>query len=692
MRLPHLSEGFRRALMRGAVRGALLVLATAACADAADRLTFTKDIAPLVFSRCTSCHRAGEIAPFPLLTYRDVRQRLTQIREVTERRLMPPWKPLPGPHRFVDDRSLTADELQRLQAWIRDGAPEGEAKDLPPLPQYTTGWQLGPPDLVVTLPEPYTLRADGTDVFRSFVLPLETDRPRYVRAIEFHPGNARAVHHANMGVDHTRSSRRLDGADTELGYEGGMVPDAEYPPGYMLGWTPGQNARPSPDGMAWRLEPQSDFVVQLHMQPTGKPELVQPSLGVYFTDTPPRATPLGLRLGSQTIEIPAGAADYTISDQFVLPVDAELLAVQPHAHNLGRRVRGDVKRPDGSVETLLAIDDWDFRWQDVYRFVAPVRLPRGSTVSMTFTYDNSEGNPRNPSRPPMPVVWGQETINEMGDLWLQLVPVAPADFAQLSDAIRQKSLGDDIAAYTKVMRADPRNPLRHDALAMLQFRAGRIETAVAEYRESLRLNPDSAPTHYNLGLALSVARRYADAEAEFRSALAIDPKHAEAHNNLGAMMHISGRFDEAVVHYRQATELNPENAEAYSNLGRVLTARKEIAPAIAAFRASLRLKPDNVSALVGLAVVLAAAPSAADRSPSDALASAERAVALTSRREPSALDALATAHAARGDFLAAQSIAVEAMRVADSLGMQALWIDIRDRLRLYEQAQPFIIR
>lgn len=683
-------------VIAGRARRVALALATAVVAvvpgAAAEPLTFTRDIAPIVFARCAACHRAGEIAPFPLLTYRDVRQRLTQIKDVTERGVMPPWKPRPGSHPFLDDRSLTAVERERLLAWIGDGAPEGSAADLPAAPAFASGWQLGVPDLVVSLPAPYQLRADGPDLFRSFVLPVPTDRARYVRAIEFHPGNPRAVHHANMGVDRTRSSRRLDTADAAPGYEGGMVPDAEYPPGYMLGWTPGQNARPSPDGMAWRLEPQSDFVVQLHMQPTGKSEPVQPSVAFYFTDTPPRATPVGLRLGSQTIDIPPGDAAYTISDRFVLPVDADLLAVQPHAHNLGRRVTGTMTRPGGDVETLIAIDDWDFRWQDVYRYASPIRLPRGTTVSMTFVYDNSAANARNPFSPPRRVVWGQNTSDEMGDLWLQLVPARIEDLPALREAIQRKSLSDDIAAYTKVMRADPQNPLRHDALATLQLQAGRIETAVAEYRESLRLNPDSAPTHYNLGLALSMLRRYPEATTEFEAALAIDPRHAEAHNNLGAMLHVSGRFDEAVAHYREAIALNPENAEANSNLGRLLIVRREFPAAIRAFRDALRVRPDSVSALAGLALVLAAAPAAGDRAPAEALALAERAVSLTARQEPASLDALAAGYAALGNFVQAQAAATEAVQVAQRLGMAPFAGEIQGHLESYRQSQPLIFR
>src|SRR5438105_2732841 len=215
-------------------------------ASAQSRLTFTKDIAPIVWARCATCHRPGEIGPFSLITYDDVRRHATQIAAVTARRVMPPWKPAPGRGSFQNERRLSDAELDAIQTWIAAGAPEGEAADLPALPlplreaQRERAWQLGTPDLIVTMPAPYTLAADGTDVFRTFVIPIPVAAARYVRALEFHPGNARVVHHANLGVDRTRSSRRLDARDPEPGYSGGMERDARYPEGQLLGWTPGQ--------------------------------------------------------------------------------------------------------------------------------------------------------------------------------------------------------------------------------------------------------------------------------------------------------------------------------------------------------------------------------------------------------------------------------------------------------------------
>jgi tetratricopeptide (TPR) repeat protein len=669
---------------------AAVLLVIAASSARAQSLTFNKDIAPIVFARCAPCHRPGEVGPFTLLTFADVRQRASLIADVTARRVMPPWKPAPGGEAFLDTRALASDELEKIQAWIRQGAVEGDASDLPPAPAWSSGWQLGTPDVVVSMPQPYTLAASGADVFRTFVLPIPTTGARFVRAIEFRPGNARAVHHANLGVDRTRSSARLDLEDPEPGYSGGMVPDAGYPPGYMLGWTPGQRPRPSPDGMAWRLERGSDLVVQLHLQPTGKPEPVQVSAGFYFTDQPPVQSPVGLRLGSETIEIPAGQSRYVVTDSYVLPVDAELLAIQPHAHNLAREMEAVATLPDKSTRTLLSISDWDFRWQDVYRYVRAVSLPKGSTIRMRFTYDNSAANPRNPRQPPARVVWGQNTTDEMGDLWLQLVARNSADSAALSADVDRKRAAEDLAAYTKLLRQDPSNALRHDAVAMLYLQSGRAAEAAAEYRRSLELNPESAPAYYNLGLALSMQQQFEQAAAAFRDAVRLAPDYAEAHNNLGAMLHVFGRLDEAADHYRRAVTLRPDNAEAENNLARVLAQQGRQAEALDHFRRALALNGEHASALSGLAWIRATSPEPL-LDPTEALRLAERADTLTGHREPSVLDVLAAAYASAGRFDRAESTARLALQAANAAGLGNLAREIQDRLRLYERNQPFRI-
>jgi Flp pilus assembly protein TadD len=621
-----------------------------------------------------------------------VRQHLTQIADVTRRRVMPPWKPHTGHGEFIGARTLSDAQIQLIQEWTARGAPEGRRSDLPAPPTWKEGWQLGTPDLVVSMPAAYTLGGDGADVFRTFVIAVPTATPKYVRAIEFDPGNARAVHHANLGVDRTRSSRRLDAMDPEPGYVGGMVPDAAYPAGYMLGWTPGQQSRPSPEGMAWRLEPNSDVVVQLHMQPTGKAEAVRVSLGLFFTEQAPVRTPVALRLGSETIEIAPGDAQYEVKDRYVLPVDVDVLAIQPHAHNLARIMEADAILPDGGTRPLISIRDWDFRWQDVYRYVNPFVLPKGTTIAMRYVYDNSAANPRNPFQPPRRVVWGQNTMDEMGDLWIQVVPRTAADLTTLNADIRRKTHAEDLAAYSKLLEADPANPLRHDAVAMLHLQDGRTADAVAHFRESLRLNPDSAPTRYNLGLTLSMQRAFAEALGEFEHAVRLDPEYAEAHNNLGALLHLAGRLDDAGVHYRRASELRPENAEAHNNLGRLLTLQGKEADAVEPFRRALALQPDAPSPLVGLAWIRATAPDAGVRNPEEAVRLAERAAASSKRRDAAVLDTLAAAYAALGRFDQAMATAREAMQVAESAGMEALRVQIGERLKLYEQRTAYVTR
>lgn len=668
----------------------LVALLTTSPLGAAEPATFTKDIAPIVFQHCTPCHRPGEIGPFSLQTYRDVRQRMTLVGDSTKRRVMPPWKPELAPGLFMDDRSLTDQQIQRIQDWVAQGGPEGDPRDLPPAPTFVEGWQLGTPDVVVSMPQPYTLRPDGPDLFRTFVLPIPTTTGKYVRAIEFRAGNGRGVHHANIGVDRTRSSRRLDAADPEPGYVGGMVQDAAYPPGYMLGWTPGQQPRPSPDGMPWRLEADSDLVVQLHLQPTGKPEPVQVSVGFFFTDTPPTRTPLGLRLGSETIDIAPGEPAYEIRDSYVVPVDAQVLAVQPHAHNLGREMFAEALLPDGSERTLIAIRDWDFRWQDVYRYATPLVLPRGSMIRMRFTYDNSAANARNPFQPPRRIVWGQNTTDEMGDLWVQLVPLRTEDTGLLGADIARKTRIEDIAAYTRVLDSDPKNPLRYDAVAMLYLQDGRPQDAVTYFRESLRLNDDSAPTHYNLGIALSMLRQYPEATREYEAAVRIDPNHAEAHNNLGAMLHVAGRLDDAATHYRRALELRPENAEAHSNLGRLLTLQGKTADAAAQFEQALAVQPEAVSALTGLAWIRATSADAGLRRPGQAVAMAERARQLSRGQDPQAFDALAAGYGALGEFDKALQVIRAGIQTAEAAGQPLLAAEMRERMQLYEQHKPFI--
>jgi regulator of sirC expression with transglutaminase-like and TPR domain len=540
----------------------------------AQEVTFTKDVAPIVFNSCVSCHRSGGPAPFALTTYDEVRRRATQIAEVTKSRFMPPWKVEPGVGHFVGQDPLTGEQIAKLGAWAAAGAPQGQPAALPPLPRTPAGWLLGQPDLVVRPPRAYTLEAQPTDAFRIFAIRLPVTKRTYVRGIEFHPGNARVVHHANIRIDRTPATRLLDEADPLPGYDGLMPRSAEYPDGHFLGWTPGQVAPLVGPDLAWTLEPGSDLVVQLHLQPSGAVEQVLPEVGLYFSDRPPTRVPTILRLGSQAIEIPPGESRYVIRDAYTLPVDADLLAVQPHAHYRAREIRGTASLPDGTSRLVMHITDWDFRWQHVYRQVSPIRLPKGTRLSMEYTYDNSAENIRNPQLPPAKVYWGQRSKDEMGDLWFQLLATNDRDRQLMRDEIMMKMTTEDIAGYETMLRVDPNDAELHDDVALLYMGVGQMASAVRHFEASVALKPDSPAARFNLGTALAQSGRLDEAVSAFRAALTRRPDYALAHNNLGQVLLAQGKTGDALKHLQEAVRLDAANpqalfglAEAYAAVG-----------------------------------------------------------------------------------------------------------------------------
>jgi Flp pilus assembly protein TadD len=560
---------------------------------AATPVTFTRDIAPIVYAKCGTCHRPGGAAPFSLLTYESARPHATQMAAATASHFMPPWKTDEAfAKAFIAQPHLTESEISAIAAWVRDGAPEGDARDLPRPPRWTEGWQLGKPDLIVS-PPAYTLPAEGTDVFRVFVIPLPTSGTKYVRGLEFHPGNARVVHHANIRIDPTGISRKYDDADPAPGYEGLIARAAVYPDGHFLGWTPGQAAPLLPRGLAWRLQPSTDLVVELHMQPSGRVERVQPEIGFYFGSDPPGRMPAMLRLGRQSIDIPAGEKSYTIADSFLLPVDVEVQAVQPHAHYRAREISGAATLPDGTVRPLIRIGDWDFRWQHVYRYATPFWLPKGTTLSMRYTYDNSAANPRNPSQPPLRVRWGQRSADEMGDLWIQVLTRDERDLATLNAQFRPKVVAEDLVGYEQWIRAEPDSAALHDDAALLYLEAKRPDEAVRHFAASARLSPASPSAHFNLGTALTVAGRVDEARREYERALALKPDYAQAHNNLGSILLNSGRTPEAMEHLARAVEVDPNNAQAYFNLASAYASAGDLARAVKMAEKAVALEPNN---------------------------------------------------------------------------------------------------
>ena len=651
-------------------------------------ITFSKDVAPIVFEHCAGCHRPGGAAPFSLLTYPAARSRARMIGIVTRSRLMPPWKSEPGYGEFVGHQHLSEPKIQILQRWAETGAPEGDPRAVPPTPTWTPGWQLGQPDFEVQWPEPYTVRADGPDYSRTFVIPLAGATERYVRGFEFRPGNSAAIHHANIRIDSTVGSRRLDEADPAPGYQGLLLTTAVYPDGHFLGWTPGQVAPLLPETLSWRLRPGTDLVVEIHFVPTGREELVQPTVGFYFGDRPPERTPAMLRLGRQNIDIPPGQVEYVTTDSFVLPVDVEVEAVQPHAHYLAREVRGTATLPDGTAKPLIYIRDWDYRWQHVYRFVAPQMFPKGTTLSMRYVFDNSAGNVRNPHQPPRQVYWGQQSTDEMGDLWIQMLPRSARDLEILNDAIRPKQTAEDIVGYEMMIRGDPSKVSLRNDVAMMYAEVGRPDLAAQHFEAVVTLQPESAAARYNLGTALLSIGKPAEAIEQYARAVQIQPSYTAVHNNWGRALLELSKPSEALAHFREAARANPANAASRYNIGTMLRVQGDVPAAIAEFREAIRLDPSHAEALGSLAWLLATAPVALGN-PREAVELAERSVALVNRKRALALDILAAAQASNGHYELAVKICDEALALNPE---RMLASAIRQRRELYASGRRYVMR
>jgi hypothetical protein len=383
-------------------------------------ITYCRDIAPILRQRCEVCHRPGQVAPFPLTNFEEAKLHAEMLVEVTRTRLMPPW--IPGPataHRFVGERWLTDRELELLAAWVQNDCPLGEEADLPPPATFAAGWQLGQPDLIVKMPEPFTVPANGPDLLQNFVLTIELSEDKMVAAVEFHPGNKRVVHHAVLFLDDKGQARKLDAATPEPGYSNFGGPGF-LPSGALGGWSVGNTARRLPNDMGRYLKKGSDIVVQVHYHPTGKVEVDQSELGIYFVDKPvaelvkERAKLVGsIWMANYEMDIPAGEANYKRSTSYTLPKDVIMVGIVPHMHLLGKSMRVTAKQPSQKAEVLIDIPHWNYNWQDEYYYERPIRLRAGTELVVEAVFDNSSDNPVNPSSPPQRVTWGEETTDEM---------------------------------------------------------------------------------------------------------------------------------------------------------------------------------------------------------------------------------------------------------------------------------------
>jgi tetratricopeptide (TPR) repeat protein len=571
-------------------------------------LVFTKDVAPIIFQKCAGCHHAGEIGPFPLVSFADVRKRPKQIVDVLTRRLMPPWPAAPSYCNFDADRSLTVDQVGLVTQWVNEGCREGNRSDLPPLPEFPTGWKLGTPDLILAMPLPYVLPAQSKETYRKFVLPVPITERKYVRAYEFNPGNRKIVHHAMIRIDTTGWSRYLDKQDPLPGFEGTMMGGDRSPEGLLMGWAPGATPLRPNGPIAWAIDPGTDFVLELHLLPTGKPEPIQSSLALYFTSTPPDTHPCLVQLQNGSIDIPAGERSYVVEDQYVLPIAAKAIECWPHAHYLCRDMQFYAVLPDGTRQWLLRIKDWNFNWQNSYVYTDPISLPRGTTLRMRLEYDNSADNPRNPHIPPQRVHYGRNSENEMGEVTLELLAQSELDAALLRADFGRKDNQTWITIYENQLKWRPNDWESHYNLGVLYRDRDNVERAVHHYQEAIRLKPDSVWAHNNLGTIYLGMGRLEDAAAEYSSVLRVDPANAKAHNNLGLVLLQQAKLDPAAIQFEQALRANPQFPEAETNLGMVFAKRGDPRQAAVHFERALSFEPGYEEARVNLERIRNAVP------------------------------------------------------------------------------------
>jgi Flp pilus assembly protein TadD/mono/diheme cytochrome c family protein len=567
--------------------------------------TWSHQIAPILYNNCTTCHHPGGAGPFSLLNYGDARRWSAQILTVTQSRFMPPWLPEPGYGDFADNRRLSADDLANIKRWVNAGMPEGNAAEAPAPPKYNSEWQLGPPDIVLTAPESFTVPADGQDLFRNFIYPVSVTRTRYVRAVEILPGNARVVHHANILIDRTAELRRRHPSDWRAGIPGMELEigsgDRFDPDSHFLFWKPDTPAVVEPPGMPWRIDPGNDLILNTHLKPTGRVETVQPRIGLYFTDKPPTRAPMLLQLEHDAaLNIPAGDSRFVVEDELRLPIAVYALGIYPHAHYLGKQLEAWSVAPDGKRTQLILIKDWDIDRQSVYSYRQPLLLPAGSVLHMRYVYDNSAANPRNPASPPVRVHNGNRSTDEMGHLWLQVLPVHPME---------RNADGRDADARMLLERAwmehrltrDPTDRLAAYNLASLDSMSGNSAGAIAIYSKLAAAEPTNARIATSLGATQQESGDWQSALGTYRHALTLDSTYADARYDLATLELQHDQYDAAASDYRALLQQHPDDAAAHGGLAAALAQLEQPDAARAEFDHALTLDPAQLDTLANYA-------------------------------------------------------------------------------------------
>lgn len=376
--------------------------------------TYHARIERIIQANCIECHRSGGVAPFSLEKYEEVVAHKGIIKKVVERGTMPPWFALAstkGQHSpFVNDRSLTESDKKDLLAWLAGDLKKGDRADAPLPRKYEPGWLIGKPDVVFQLPKPIAIKAEGTMPYQNVTVETNLEEDKWVQALEVQPTAREVVHHVLVHAipKGTMPQRNAGIGAIRPGAEDGR----EEAQGFFAIYVPGNSVLIYPEGYAKKLPKGCTLRFQIHYTPNGKATEDQTKFGLVFAKEPPRHEVKVVGIVNNKFLIPPGDDNFKVDARIPIPFDAHILAFAPHMHLRGKAAKYELKTPDGQTATLLDVPHYDFNWQLLYRFATPVFAPKGSSLSFTAWYDNSEGNPANPD-PKKLVRWGQQTYDEM---------------------------------------------------------------------------------------------------------------------------------------------------------------------------------------------------------------------------------------------------------------------------------------
>ena len=386
-------------------------------AKAESEPTFYKDVVPILQSKCQSCHRSGVAAPVALVTYEQTRSWAGKMAAAVEMKMMPPWFADPRYGHFANDPSLSAEQIKTIAAWAKAGAPAGDARDAPAPRQWSEGWNIPQPDVVVKMPKAVQIPGRGEVEYTYEIVATHFAEDKWVQMVEVRPSSAAHVHHAVVYI-RPPDSPWLRHAPVGEPFTGAMLSDPEErrqahetTSDLLLVYAPGSAPDRWAEGMAKFVPAGSDLVFQVHYTTNGEAASDETSVGLVFAKSPPRHRVITLQLNNHALMIPPGAEDFRVEVQGTLPNDATLLSLFPHMHLRGKRFEYDVVHDDGSVETLLRVN-YHFHWQLSYKLAEPRELKAGTKLRAVAWYDNSRNNPHNPD-PEKTVTWGDQTSQEM---------------------------------------------------------------------------------------------------------------------------------------------------------------------------------------------------------------------------------------------------------------------------------------